>query len=123
MDLFISETNEIETDFVCRNFNLGDRVNVYFKDKFYNGKVVKKWLDNNGFVGTEPWLLIKTDKKVDNESDALLNGYGLQGPADGKDPTYFSDEPLPRGDELCRKRIRRPATPEEIAEYNKPLPF
>ena len=123
LEIFISDTNEIETNFVCRNFNLGDKVNIYFKGEFYSGKVIKKWLDNNGCVGREPWLLIKTDKKVDDENDSLLKGYGLQGPADGKDPTYFSDEPLPLGDEIYRKRIRRPATHEEIAEHNKPLPF
>lgn len=120
LDLFISETNEIETNFVCRNFNLGDRVNIYFKDKFYSGKVVNKRLRENIF-GKQPYLLVKTDEKVDEEDDALLEGYGIRGWAEGK--VYFEDESLPDGDEIYKKSVRRAATPEEIAEHSKPLPF
>ena len=123
LDMFILDTNEIQTYFVCRNFNIGVRVNTYFKGEFYSGEVIKKWIDDNGVVGKEPWLLIKTDKKVDEENDALLNGHGLQGPAYGKDSTYFEDEPLPLGSKIYRKIIRIPATPEEISKYNETLPF
>jgi hypothetical protein len=77
LELFISETNEIETDFVCRNFNLGDRVNVYFKEKFYSGKVVNKTF-RDGFFGRQPYLFIKTDEKVDEDKDALFEGYGIR---------------------------------------------
>jgi len=73
IDIFISETNEIEMEFVCRNFNVGNSVKTYFKKRFYSGEVIKKYFEE-GFFGIEPFLLIKTDEKVDNESDALLNG-------------------------------------------------
>lgn len=120
LEIFHSFTNEVETEFVCRNFNLRDRVRIYFDGKFRSGEVVNKTI-RDSFFGRQPYLLVKTDEKIDEERDALLEGYGVRGFASGK--VYFEDEPLPLGDEIYRKSIRRPATPEEIAEYNEPLPF
>jgi len=122
IQLFNEDKGTVTTNFVCRNFNVNDKVNVYFKEKFYKATVIDKWFENT-FFGKEPYLLMKTDEKVDKERDALLNGHGIKGPTHGKDPIYFIDEPLPYGYEMYEKTIERPATQEEIRENNKSLPF
>jgi hypothetical protein len=119
---FYLDEEIFRTNFVCRNFNLGDRVIQPFKGNYYHGTVVKKNIDKKR-PWKEPWLLIKTDDKVDEEKDALLNGYGLAGPIYGREPTLFEDEIIPEGDEIYRRIFERPMTKEEIREHNKPLPF
>lgn len=102
------------TNFVCRNFKIRDKVNVFFKGKFYNGEIVKKEIDLT-LPSKAPYITIKTHEKVGNDKD-LLQGYGLRGPIYGRDPTFFEDEPLPEGDEIYKKIFERPITKKEIED-------
>jgi hypothetical protein len=64
---------------VERNFLIHDRVKAYFKGKWYSGEVIDKHFKEKMDCNKVPYILIKTDEKVDDESDALLNGFGLEG--------------------------------------------
>ncbi|NCN86413.1 hypothetical protein GW932_01135 [archaeon] len=114
----IPDEGVFESHFVRRNFQKGDSVNVSFNESTWEGVVVERKI-----LYGQPYALVKTNKKVDDGSDALLNGYGLFCPFDGKGFLYFKDEPLPDGDPMYKKLIRWPMTQEEIDEANEPLPF
>ena len=108
------------TNFVCRNFQLGDKVNSYFKGKFYNGEIIKK--ERGNYPTQQPRITIKTYEKLGKDT-YLLDGYGLRGQIYSRDPTFFEDEPLPEGDEIYKKMHQRPMTKNEIEECNKSFPF
>jgi hypothetical protein len=107
-----------EYNFADRNFKIGDRVQTFFEGKWYKGKIIDKYLDGDW----SPDILIETDKKVKNGE--ILNGYGIWGPVHGRDPTFFEKEPLPSGDEIYRRIIKRYLTKKEIREEkNYEVPF
>lgn len=108
--------------FVCRNFNVGDRVKVYYKMKLVKGTVQKK---EKPYVGEEPILFVKTDEKV-GEDNHLYEGYGLKGPIYGRDTWLFEWEKLPEGDEIYRTIIERTLTKEELEkekQFLDDIPF
>lgn len=108
--------------FVCRNFNVGNRVNLYYKGKFFTGTIVKK---EKIKPISEPYLYIKTDKKVGKDCE-LYNGYGLKGPAYSRDPLFFIWEKLPEGNEIFRTIVERHLTKKELKrerEYFGDIPF
>ena len=97
--------------FASRNFNQGDRVKAYFKGEWFMGTIVKKYKKKEG---GPPYILIRTDKRVDDDSDALLGGFGLEGKVGGP-RTIFEHEPL-GGDEIYKRTYTREMTPEEKEE-------
>ncbi|MBS3066173.1 hypothetical protein J4229_03965 [Candidatus Pacearchaeota archaeon] len=72
--------------FASRNFNQGDRVKAYFKGGWVHGTIVKKYKKKEG---KPPYILVRTDKKVDDDSDALLGGFGLEGKVGGPQRTIL----------------------------------
>ncbi len=114
-DGWVTDVDEGVTKFskVCRNFNVGNRVSIYFEGKFYSGKIVEKKIRRYN----SPLLTIKTDEKV--EGGELLGGYGLQGPAYGREPLFFEGEQLPNGDESYRTIIEQELTEAEIVKLKQ----
>jgi len=103
-------------------FKTDDRVKSWFRDRWWSGTVaafrprsikVERWRfeitggreagfkilvdDGQHIIYEHPRMIlmdVKTDEKVDDEPDALFEGYGLTGPPDGPF-TIFEDEAEP----------------------------
>ncbi len=75
--------------FVERNFNIGDRVRLWYNKRWYSGTVEEKLVREN----QAPKILSRMDELVDSEPDALLSGYGLRGPSNNG-RILFEDEPF-----------------------------
>ena len=63
---------------IRRNFLIGDRVKTYFNKKWYTGEVVDKYFKKDVYHKA-PYILVKTDEKVDDDPDAFLKGFGIEG--------------------------------------------
>ncbi|MBW2995151.1 hypothetical protein KY312_02270 [Candidatus Woesearchaeota archaeon] len=103
--------------YACRNFNAGDKVKAYFKGEWFLGVVVKKY---KKYENRPPYILIRTYKKVDDEPNALLGGFGLEGKV-SEPCNIFEHEPI-EGDELYTRTYKREMTEEEKEEYDN-CPF
>jgi hypothetical protein len=102
--------------FAFRNFNVGDRVKAYFKGAWHPGVVVKKYKKEKW---NSPYILIKTDERIADESH-FLGGFGLEGKV-ASPKTIFEHEPI-GGDEIYRRTYERELTEEEkIEEDNCPF--
>lgn len=104
-----------------REFKIGDRVKCWYHDKWWPGTIVdfpKKQIRVSRIVfdrlteglnvkiieedeksityehPTQRVMLVKTDEKIGDESDMLLEGYGLRGPIDSPF-TIFENDPEP----------------------------
>ncbi|MBT4376913.1 hypothetical protein HOD29_06070 [archaeon] len=108
---------KIVEHYVSRNFNVGDRVKSYFKKEWFAGEVVDKYKKD---FSEAPYILVKTDKRIDDEQDSFLEGFGLEGKVDNL-RTIFEDEP-DFGDEMYDKTYLRDMTEEEKYE-DENLPF
>ena len=97
--------------FASRNFNNGDRVKAYFKGEWFMGTIVKKYKKKEG---GPPYILIRTDKRVDDDSDALLGGFGLEGRVGGPN-NIFEHEHI-GGDEIYKRTYTREMTDREKEE-------
>lgn len=104
-----------------RNFRLGDRVKTFFKGKLVEGTIVEKTIAQSSIRYADiPYVMIKTDKKIDDSPDAYLNGHGLRSPvSQGRDTIYFIHENVPNGDEIYSKRVEFKMSREEIDEMKK----
>ena len=104
--------------FVCRNFEVGDRVQAYFKGEWVHGTVVEKYKKREEDT---PYILIRTDKMVDDEPDALLGGFGLESIAWSPRTIFEHEQPF-RGDEIYSRTFEREMTDEEKKDEDN-LPF
>ncbi|HIH32566.1 TPA: hypothetical protein HA235_07715 [Candidatus Woesearchaeota archaeon] len=123
MICFDEDGNIIE-DFANRNFNIGDRVIVFFNGinlkGWHGGEVVDKYFKDNKSI---PYIMTRTDLMVDNSIGAYLNGYGVESRVD----TYrirFAHE-LNNEDKIYKKTfIRKPTDIEKKEHENMDnLPF
>jgi len=71
----ISENHRFEDYEAYRNFNIGDRVKVFFKDEWHLGTIVDKYFKKKRIA---PYVMVKTDKKVEEDPEAYLNGFGIE---------------------------------------------
>jgi len=98
-----------------RNFSIGDEVQAFFEGKWYYGIVTKKERRGN----EPPNLTIKTYKRVSNELDSILGGYGLTGHADSR--ILFSHETPYLGNRIYNEVVKRKLTPQEIKQIKKEM--
>ncbi len=75
-----------------RNLNVGDRVKVFFKDEWQLGTVVNKYFKKERLA---PYIMIKTDKKVEEDPGAYLNGFGIEAPVRNPFGVIFANEKAP----------------------------
>lgn len=101
----------------CRHFNVGDRVKAFFEGEWVPGTVNRVYRKKQG---KPPYTLIRTDRRVSNDPNALLGGFGLEGRVD-EPCTRFEDEPA-GGAEIYRRTYERELTVPE-REEEADLPF
>ncbi len=109
---------------VQRNFLIGDRVKTYFKGKWYSGEVVDKSFKNDGKTWNKaPYIIIKTDEKVDDDPDAFLRGFGIEGKINNLRNIFEWENEETWGDKMYHEEITWEMNEEERREYDKPLSF
>jgi len=106
---------------VERNFLIGNRVKAYFNGRWYPGEIVKRYFEE-GQRDKAPYILVKTDEKVDNEPDSLLDGFGLKGKINNLRKIFEWENEETWGDKMYHETITWEMTEEEKREYDN-LPF
>jgi len=84
-----SGNHRFEDHKAYRNFNVGKRVKIFFKDDWHLGTVVNKYFKKEN---TAPYIMVKTDKKVEEDPEAYLNGFGIEASVSNIFDTIFADE-------------------------------
>lgn len=108
---------------VERNFLIGDRVKTYFKEKWYTGEVVDRYFKNNGRSWDKaPCIMVKTDEKVDDDLNAFLKGFGLEGKINNLRNIFEWENKETFGDKMYHKEITWEMNEEEKREWDN-LPF
>jgi|GEM_PF-2881741 len=109
---------------VERNFLIGDRVKTYFKGKWYAGEVVGKYFKKDrGTWNKVPYILVKTDEKVDDDPTAFLKGFGIEDKINNLRNIFEWENEKIMGDTIYHEEITWEKNKEEKREYDKPLPF
>ncbi|MDP6293314.1 MAG: hypothetical protein QF486_03510 [Candidatus Woesearchaeota archaeon] len=104
---------KIIVHFEERNFKKGDRVRAHFNGGWFPGIVVKKYQKR---TEGPHYVLIRTDTRVDDDPDALLDGFGLEGRV-GESKTHFEHESL-GGDERYNRTYKREMTAKEKSAFD-----
>ena len=105
---------------VERNFLIGDRVKTYFKGKWFAGEVVEIYFkDNSWNLNKILYILVKTDEKADNELDALLKGFGLEGEINNLRTIFEYENEKRWGDDISHEEITWEMIEKKKKEYNK----
>ena len=119
IDLTKSEKyyGKIVERYASKNFNVGDRVKSYYNKEWFLGTVVDKYKKVDRFTKA-PYILIKTDKKVESDPDAFLGGFGLEGRVDSPGNIFENET----DNEISKKTSLREKTQEEKDLYDN-LPF
>lgn len=107
---------------VERNFLIDDRVKTYFNKKWYTGKVVDKYFKKEMHHKT-PYILIKTDEKVDDDPEAYLKGFGIEGKINNLRTIFEYENEEIWGDSIYHEEITWEMNKEEKKEHDKGLPF
>ena len=106
-----------------RNFLIGDRVKTYFKGKWYTGEVVNKYFKNDGRTWAKaPYVMVNTDEKVEDNPDAFLKGFGLEGKINNLRNIFEWENEETWGDKMYHEEITWEMTGEEKREFDN-LPF
>ena len=109
---------------VERNFLIGDRVKTYFKGKWYSGEVVDKYFKNDERTWNKtPYIMVKTDEKVDDDPGAFLKGFGIEGKINNLRNIFEWENEEIMGDTRYHEKITWEMNEEEKREYDEPLPF
>ncbi len=106
---------------VGRNFLIGDRVKAYFEKKWYSGVVIDKYFKKDK-IEKVPYILVKTDERVGETPDFLLNGFGLEGRVDNLRTIFEWENEKIWGDAMYHEEIEWEMSEEEKKEWDN-LPF